>query len=132
MDSLVCACECFSTSVAVVGLEETFYNVSENIGVVEVCVVVHQPVTGCPISFPFTVNLYTLDDTAGNRLQKPGVDPGWGLLGSEDPPSPLLPACSTRSTSFEQYLLLKSYMLRISRPPPPFKILDPPLKASYS
>ena len=72
--------------MAVVGLEETFYNVSENIGVVEVCVVVHQPVSGgCPISFPFNVSLYTLDGTAGNRLQKPGADPDRGLWGLKTP-----------------------------------------------
>ena len=71
--------------MAVVGLEETFYNVSENIGVVEVCVVVHQPVSGCPISFPFNVSLYTLDGTAGNRLQKPGADPDRGLWDLKTP-----------------------------------------------
>ena len=54
-----------SDSGAVVGLENVFYMVSERVGVVEVCAIVYEPVSGCPISFPFNVSLHTLDGTAG-------------------------------------------------------------------
>ena len=54
-------------TVAVVGLEETFYNVSEDVGIVEVCVIVYEPDDDlCPISFPFQVQLSTSDGTAGS------------------------------------------------------------------
>ena len=52
------------TAVAVVGLEETFYNVSESVGEVELCVIVYQPQIQCPISFPFIVALGTRQGTA--------------------------------------------------------------------
>ena len=51
--------------VAVVGLEETFYRVSESVGVVEVCAIVYHPNITCPIQFPFNVNLSTI----GNNSQ---------------------------------------------------------------
>ena len=53
--------------MAVVGLERTFYSVSEDVGVVEVCAIVYQPDSGitCPITFPFDVSLSTLDGSAG-------------------------------------------------------------------
>ena len=55
-------------SVAVVGLERTFFEVSENVGVVELCAVVYQPVNiECPIAFPFDVCLTTREDTTGKR-----------------------------------------------------------------
>ena len=54
--------------VAVVGLEKTFYSVSEDVGVVEVCAIVYSPTIDCPIAFPFDVGLSTLDNTAGNIL----------------------------------------------------------------
>ena len=47
------------------GLERTFYNVSEGVGVVELCVVVYEPDIICPIEFPFNVRLSTADGTAG-------------------------------------------------------------------
>ena len=53
------------TSVAVVGLERTFYNVSEDVGLVEVCAIVYSPTIDCPINFPFDVSLSTSDNTAG-------------------------------------------------------------------
>ena len=53
------------TSVAVVGLERTFYNVSEDVGLVEVCAIVYSPTIVCPINFPFDVSLSTSDNTAG-------------------------------------------------------------------
>ena len=53
--------------MAVVGLERTFYNVSEDVGVVELCAVVYTPDDSfdCPIMFPFEVNLSTEDESAG-------------------------------------------------------------------
>ena len=54
-------------AVAVVGLEQTFFSVSENVGVVELCARVFEPDIDCPIEFPFNVSLSTSDDTAGKR-----------------------------------------------------------------
>ena len=54
--------------MAVVGLEQTFFRVSENIGVVELCAIVISPVIMCSIAFPFDVHLSTNDDTAGNEI----------------------------------------------------------------
>ena len=51
-----------------VGLEKTFYSVSEDVGVVEVCAIVYSPTIDCPIAFPFDVGLSTMDNTAGNIL----------------------------------------------------------------
>ena len=48
-----------------VGLERTFYNVSEGVGVVELCAVVYEPNITCPIEFPFNISLSTADGTAG-------------------------------------------------------------------
>ena len=53
--------------MAVVGLEKTFYQVSEDVGVVEVCAIVYSPAIVCPIKFPFTVTLNTTDGSAGKR-----------------------------------------------------------------
>ena len=53
-------------SGAVVGLEQTFCNVSEGVGVVELCAIVLFPVINCPIAFPFDVQLSTRDKTAGD------------------------------------------------------------------
>ena len=53
--------------VAVVGLEKTFYQVSEDVGVVEVCAIVYSPTIVCPIEFPFNVALNTTDGSAGKR-----------------------------------------------------------------
>ena len=47
--------------MAVVGLETAVYNVSEDVGVVEVCAIVHSPNTTCPISVSFGVSLSTGD-----------------------------------------------------------------------
>jgi hypothetical protein len=46
---------------AVVGLEKTFYPVSEDVGVVEICAIVYSPNTACPIEFPFSVSLSTTE-----------------------------------------------------------------------
>ena len=50
--------------VAVVGLEPTFFRVSEGVGVVELCASVLSPDVECPIKFPFEVNLSTRNGTA--------------------------------------------------------------------
>ena len=60
---------CAIYTVAVVGLEMTFYNVSEDVGVVEVCAIVISPNTSCPISFPFDVRLSTRDRSAGTTAR---------------------------------------------------------------
>lgn len=51
--------------VAEVGLETTFYEIGEDVGVVEVCAVVLTPSVPCPVDFPFDVALSTNDSTAG-------------------------------------------------------------------
>ena len=53
--------------MAVVGLERTFYNVSESVGTVEVCAVVLSPDESieCPVDFPFNLSLSTNRGTAG-------------------------------------------------------------------
>ena len=45
------------------GLEKTFYSVSEDDGMLEVCAIVTSPGIGCPIQFPFQVSLSTTDGT---------------------------------------------------------------------
>ena len=55
------------TAEAVVGLEVTFYQVSEDVGVVEVCSLVYSPTIDCPIEFPFDVRLSTRDGSAGKH-----------------------------------------------------------------
>ena len=54
----------FSTPVAVVGLESTFHQVSEEVGVMEVCAVVYSPndIIPCPINFAFNLSLSTIYD----------------------------------------------------------------------
>ena len=47
------------------GLEKTFYQVSEDVGVVEVCVIVYSPSITCPVALSFDVILSTEDFTAG-------------------------------------------------------------------
>jgi hypothetical protein len=56
---------------AVVGLERTFYQVSEGVGVVEVCAIVYSPSGICPIAIPFDVALSTQDGTGPNRAVTP-------------------------------------------------------------
>ena len=57
--------------MAVVGLEQTFFSVSEGVGVVELCAIVYEPNIICPIEFPFNVRLQTRDGTAGNIPHRP-------------------------------------------------------------
>ena len=50
-----------------VGLEKTFYEVSELVGMVEVCTIVFVPtVCVCPIQFSFNVTFSTADNLSGN------------------------------------------------------------------
>ena len=56
------------SSVAVVGLERTHYEVGEEAGMVEVCVIVSFPNIECPIQFPFAVDLNTSDVIAGEQF----------------------------------------------------------------
>ena len=51
--------------VAVVGLEQTFFRVEEDVGLIQICVNVSFPEINCPIAFPFEVLLSTADGTAG-------------------------------------------------------------------
>ena len=57
-------------AVAVVGLEETFLSVGENVSTVELCAIIYIPngTVNCPIAFPFNVSLSTSDFTAGIAL----------------------------------------------------------------
>ena len=55
---------CILPPVACVGLEQTFFQVSEGVGVMELCANVSSPDVDCPIKFPFEVNLSTRDGTA--------------------------------------------------------------------
>ena len=48
-----------------VGLEQTFFREMENVGVIELCVIVFEPDLECPIKFPFQVQLYTIERSAG-------------------------------------------------------------------
>ena len=57
---------CLSYSAgARVGLEQTFFRVIEDVGVIELCAVVFEPDLECPIKFPFDVQLYTTYGSAG-------------------------------------------------------------------
>ena len=51
-----------------VGLELTSYMVAENFRTVEVCVTLQRVTSGCAIGFPFSVNLSTIDGSAGIKL----------------------------------------------------------------
>ena len=61
---------------AVVGLERTCYEVSEDVGAVNVCAVVYSPDVPCPIDFAFDVSFsvcesscsYSADGSAGNEF----------------------------------------------------------------
>ena len=46
--------------MAVVGLDKTLYQVSGDVGMVEVCAIVYSPMSDCPIEFPFDVRLTNL------------------------------------------------------------------------
>ena len=50
--------------VAVVGFDETVYRASEEIGMIDVCVVIESD-ADCPVTFPFEVELSTVAGSAG-------------------------------------------------------------------
>ena len=60
-----------TNTVAVVGLQRTFYSVDEDDGSVEVCLSVTRPSIGCPVTYPFDVLLITVADTAGKHIDFP-------------------------------------------------------------
>lgn len=51
--------------MAVVCLEKTFYQVSEDVGAVEVCAIVDG--SSCPVNFAFDISLSTHNDSAGDE-----------------------------------------------------------------
>ena len=55
--------------VTVVGLERTFYSVSEDGGAVEVCapIRIFNANVGCPVPFSFSISFSTSDGSAGNE-----------------------------------------------------------------
>ena len=56
----------FSLEVTV-RMEDVVYQVSEDVGSVQVCAVIHNPhSTDCPVDFAISVRLSTADDTAGS------------------------------------------------------------------
>jgi hypothetical protein len=59
---------------AVVGLEMTFFSVSEGVGYVELCAYVSFPEITCPIEFPFEVGLSTSDGTAVETMDYGAID----------------------------------------------------------
>ena len=52
------------------GLERTFYEVSEDVGVVEVCGLVYSSEIECPIAFAFNVTLKAMYGCAGKCRAK--------------------------------------------------------------
>ncbi|CAI8052754.1 hypothetical protein GBAR_LOCUS28872 [Geodia barretti] len=59
---------------AVVGLEQTFFRVEENVGLIQICVNVSFPEINCPIAFPFEVLLSTADGTAVQAMDYQPLD----------------------------------------------------------
>ena len=53
--------------MAVVGFEETVYRASEEIGMIDVCVVIESD-ADCPVTFPFAVELSTVAGSAGEIM----------------------------------------------------------------
>jgi len=51
-----------------VGFEQTFYQVNESVGTVELCAIVYEPTIDCPIEFAFNVSFNTSDGTAGTYV----------------------------------------------------------------
>ena len=51
--------------VASIGFEETSYQVNERAGTMQLCAVVFEPSTICPIEFDFKITFATSDITAG-------------------------------------------------------------------
>ena len=55
--------------VAVVGLDRTFYEVPDDVGVVTMCAIIYIPDIICPIQFAFNVTLSTSDESAGIHIK---------------------------------------------------------------
>ena len=53
---------------ATVGFEETFYQVNESTGTVEICAVVYEPNITCPIQMDFNVTFETGNETEGTGM----------------------------------------------------------------
>ena len=53
---------------ATVGFENTFYQVNEAAGTVEICAVVYEPDIDCPIQIDFNVTFKTEVETAGRYM----------------------------------------------------------------
>ena len=80
----------FSTPVAVVGLESTFYQVLEDVSVVEVCIIVYRPLVykplvycpndhiPCPINFVFDV---TISSSTSDDYSSADGNEGYGSAG---------------------------------------------------
>ena len=47
------------------GLEKTYFNTTESVGMIELCAKIIFPEVNCPVTFPFDVRLSTADGTAG-------------------------------------------------------------------
>ena len=54
--------------MAVVGLQRTFFRVSESVEVVELYAIVSSPDIDCPVAFPFEIILSALDGSAGKSI----------------------------------------------------------------
>ena len=46
-------------------MEQTFFEVMEDVEIIEMCAIVFEPDTNCPIHFSFNIRLHTADGTAG-------------------------------------------------------------------
>ena len=65
----------YTSLVAVVGLEKTYYTLSEKtIGELEICVTLNSYSVECPIEFPFAVILTAVDGTAGTCVVSQSIN----------------------------------------------------------
>ena len=64
---VVTLCVHISHVVITVGLERTLYQVSEDVGAVNVCAIInfYSSNVDCPVPFSFDINLLTGDGSAG-------------------------------------------------------------------
>ena len=54
---------------AIVGLERTHYNVSEENGTVEVCAIIRRPHIECPVEKTFMMRISSADGSAGKLIK---------------------------------------------------------------
>ena len=45
---------------------ETIHQISEDVGLIEVCTIIHSPLNECPIEFSFNISLSAESNNAGN------------------------------------------------------------------